>query len=429
MDLNGNGRTPLVIGSLVDSGGVARAKVVPASHVDELATVGMGASPSWSVCCADDALAFTERFSVVGDLRLRLDAAATREIDDGITWGPLTVWTQSGAPSPTCTRTALARAVELLASQGITALIGHELEFVLFPVDSAWGAYGLGPALRNRRFLQAILDRAARADLEVRQLHAEAAPGQFELSLVARQPVQAADDLMAARAIVSLAAREVGAEASFSPLPVVGHGGNGAHQHMSFTRDASPLLSGGSGPHGLADEGAQAIAGILAALPDVGAVLTGSPLSAARLQPGMWSGAHACWGLENREAAVRLVAAGAGNPTGAHLEVKPIDPSANPYLASALLLVAAADGIERRLALPAAVDVDPRTLPGERAATVLPTSSPEQVDRLTRSPVAVRALGAELVEAITAVRRLEHATWSSRPLEDTVERFRFTWTC
>ncbi|MDQ2699467.1 MAG: glutamine synthetase, partial [Actinomycetota bacterium] len=110
MDLNGNGRTPLVIGSLVDSGGVARAKVVPASHVDELATVGMGASPSWSVCCADDALAFTERFSVVGDLRLRLDAAATREIDDGITWGPLTVWTQSGAPSPTCTRTALARA-------------------------------------------------------------------------------------------------------------------------------------------------------------------------------------------------------------------------------------------------------------------------------------------------------------------------------
>ncbi|HET8927937.1 MAG TPA: glutamine synthetase, partial [Microbacterium sp.] len=198
MDFPGDRRTALVIGSLVDPGGVARAKAVPASHADELTTVGMGASPSWNVCCADDALAFTDRFSVVGDLRLRLDAAATREIDDGITWGPLTVWTQSRTLSPTCTRTALARAAEQLASHGITALIGHELEFVLFPVDSVWGAYGLGPALRNRRFLQAILDRAARAQLEIRQLHAEAAPGQFELSLAPRHPVQAADDLMAA---------------------------------------------------------------------------------------------------------------------------------------------------------------------------------------------------------------------------------------
>lgn len=429
---------PLLIGSLVDPGGVARAKAVPAARAEAFATVGMGASPSWNVFCADDRLAFTERFSVVGDLRLRVDPRAVRDLGDGLTWGPVTVGTQSGEIAASCTRTALASAVERLAAADVTALVGHELEFQLFPLEGLtaddvprtgpgpeWSAYGLGAAIDHREFLRGVLARARAAGVEILQLHAEAGPRQFELSLAARPPVEAADDLVLTRALVRLAARAAGFAASFSPVPIAGGAGNGAHQHLSL-HSASPLFSGGDGPHSVTDAGAAAIAGILAALPEVGAVLSGSPVSAERLGPGTWAGARACWGLENREAAVRLIAANPGNPGGAHLEVKPIDASANPYLATALLLEAARHGIAVHAPLAAPVDVDP-TLAGERAGALLPADGDDRLDRLGMSGVAHRALGAELVEAICAVRRMEHETWSGRSVQERTERFRFTW--
>ena len=95
--------------------------------------------------------------------------------------------------------------------------------------------------------------------------------------------------------------------------------------------------------------GESAIAGVIDDLPDLLGVYAGSVLSALRLKPGNWAGAAACWGLENREAAVRFVAATPGNPHGANVELKLIDPSANPYLAAAAFLGSALRGIDRGL--------------------------------------------------------------------------------
>ncbi|GAA3211054.1 glutamine synthetase family protein [Microbacterium terregens] len=426
---------PLVIGSLVDPGGVSRAKAVPASRADAFAATGVGASPSWNVFCADDRLAFTERFSVIGDLRLRIDPAAIRDIGGGLSWGPVTVGTLGGTVAASCTRTALVRTVERLTAAGVTASVGHELEFQLFPrsepphgseppevLSPEWSAYGFGAVVDHAAFLQGVVARARSAGLEILQLHAEWAPRQFEISLARRPPVQAADDLVLARMIVRLAARDTGFAASFSPVPIAGGASNGAHAHLSLHTAGGPLLSGGTGPHGVTDAGAAAIAGILAALPGVGAVLSGSPLSAERLRPGMWAGAHASWGLENREAALRFVAATPGTPDGANIEIKPIDASANPYLATAVVLEAALMGIETSPPLPPPVDTH-----SDDSAPLLPTSPEDQVARLEGSTAARRSLGPDLIEAIAAVRRMEHATWGDKRVEERVERFRFTW--
>ena len=139
------------------------------------------------------------------------------------------------------------------------------------------------------------------------------------------------------------------------------------HVHMSFSHDGVPLLSGGDGPAGLTGEGQAIVAGLVNGLPDAIGVLAPSLLSHLRLQPQHWSGAFACWGVENREAAVRLCAATAGNPRGANVEVKPVDGSANPYAVQATLLGLALDGIDRGLALPPAVEVDPASLDARRA--------------------------------------------------------------
>ena len=103
-----------------------------------------------------------------------------------------------------------------------------------------------------------------------------------------------------------------------------------------------------------------AIAGLLAGLPEAEGVLCGSVLSGLRMQPGHWSGAYVCWGTENREAAVRFLIGGPSNPHGANVEVKVIDPSANPYFATAAILGLALDGIERKLPLATRDDRRPR---------------------------------------------------------------------
>ncbi|MBO9579007.1 MAG: glutamine synthetase, partial [Microbacteriaceae bacterium] len=389
----------LVIGSIVDPGGVPRAKAVPASRLDAFSEAGMGASTSWNVFCADDQLAFTERFSVVGDLRLRLVRAALRPLEAGLFWAPCTVHEQDGAVASTCSRTALAAALQRLESDGFQALVGHEVEFVLLPLEASepWNAYGLGAALSHSAFMRALLRRADTANLEIEQLHAEYGQGQFELSIAPKPPLEAADDLVLARVVVAMAARDAGLTASFSPLALAGLATSGAHQHLSLVQAGRPLLSGGDGPHGLTNAGGAAIAGILSALPSLGAVLAGSPLSAERLKPGRWSGARLCWGLENREAAVRLVAANGGNPHGAHIEVKPIDATGNPYLSTALLLEAARAGIEEALVAPEPVDVPPEA--STAGLPLLHRGADAMLAAFGRSRIVRRALGDDLIEA------------------------------
>jgi glutamine synthetase len=155
-------------------------------------------------------------------------------------------------------------------------------------------------------------------------------------------------------------------------------------------------------------------------------------LSGLRTNPGTWSGAHVCWGTENREAAVRFVIGGPSNPHGANAEVKVIDPSANPYLASAAVLGLALDGITRGLPLPAEVTVDPAELDDrQRAAagvSTLTTRQSEAIDRLDSSALMRQILGDEPVTATVAVRRYEQQTYGACSDAELADRFRLAWS-
>lgn len=421
----------VLAGSVVDLAGVPRAKAVPLARAEVFHRVGMGASPSWHVFCADNAIAFTERLGVVGDLRLRADLAAARVIGDGYAWAPAEFHRQDGTPDPHCARGRL-RAVQAAAqAAGLDVRVGHELEFTLTDADGRplperhWQGYGLVSLLERGPFAADLVDALAGAGLVVEQLHAEYGNGQFEVSLAPGTPVAAADGVVLARLVVGRVVRAHGMLASFSPMPFAGGAGNGAHLHLSFTRAGRPLLSGGGGPRGLTAEGAAAVAGIVTGLPQMLAVLAGSVLSPVRLTPGAWSGAFACWGLENREAAVRLVAATPGTPYGANVEVKCGDPSANVHLASAALIGLALDGIESGARLPAEVCVDPV---GDPAAERLPATQGAVLDAFEASEPAARVLGEEIVAALLAVRRHEQRAYGGAEVAALADRFRFAWS-
>ncbi|PBC36351.1 glutamine synthetase [Rhodococcus sp. ACS1] len=422
--------TDRIVGSIVDMAGVSRAKMLPIARLSTFVDAGAGASPSWSVFCVDDHLAFTPSFSVVGDLRLRIDADDVRNLGDGTYWAPACLTEQDGTPSLACTRDALRRVTARLEESGLSARTGHEIEFTLFDAATAdeWSAYGLNAVLAHDEFFARLLAAAATAGLPVEQVHAEAGLNQVEVSLAPADPVTAADDVVLARALISRTARAQGMRASFSPMPVAGGAGNGAHQHVSFAEDDRPILSGGPGPHGLTAAGGAAVAGILRALPEFTAVLAGSALSHLRLRPGMWSGVSRCWGLENREAAVRLCTDTAGNPHGANLEIKPVDPSANPYLSGAAILGAAHDGIVGAFPLPDEVSVDPANLAGAHAVDLLPTLPSDVLGAFESSALARDLFGPLIVEALAAVKRYEHAEYRDKPVDEVAQRFRYAWT-
>jgi glutamine synthetase len=431
--------TSLIIGTIVNPAGLTLAKVIPAGGAGRFADPGLGASPTWHGFAIDQTgIAFTDDISVVGDQRIRIDVDALRVIDDGLAWAPGSFFYQNGNPVPACTRGTLGRVERRLAKAGLSARVGHEIEFLL--VDPAgnrlpgelWAQYGLAGVLEHEGFVRDVIAAMAEAGVGVEQFHPEYGVNQFEISLSPQSPVAAADQLVLARILISRVARRYGVRVSLSPKPFAGSVGAGAHQHFSLRRNKKPLFSGGRGEQGLTNDGAAAIAGVVSALAEAQLTLCGSIVSGLRMQPGSWAGSYTCWGTENREAAVRFIPASQGNPRGAHAEVKIVDPSVNPYLATAAILGLALDGIENKAVLPPEITVDPLSLTESelRAAGAVQLSGHQgdAIEAMDRSQRMRTILGDPVVDALVAVRSYEQKNYSDLDAGALADKFRMAWS-
>lgn len=428
-----------VVGTVVNAAGLTQAKTVPLRRVSAFADPGLGASPVWHVFAIDQAgIALTGDISAVGDQRVRIDATSIFDIGDGLAWAPGAYFDQDGTPVPVCARGTLQRVQDRLTEAGIEALVGHEMEFVLVAPDgsrlpsTSWAQYGLAGVLEYEGFVNDVTAAAVTYGVGIEQFHPEYGQNQFEISLSPASPVAAADQLILARILVSRVARQYGLGVSLSPVPFAGSVGSGAHQHFSLTRFGESLFAGGDDQAGMTADGAHAVAGILGGLTEAQGVLCGSILSGLRMLPGHWSGAHVCWGTENREAAVRFLLGGPANPYGANVEVKVVDPSANPYLASATILGLALDGIENSATLPAEVTVDPGTLTGKkRTKADIATLSTKQADviaTLDGSALVRGILGDAAVDAVVSVRRYEQDKFAHLKPDSLAKKFRMAWS-
>ncbi|MGO4105517.1 glutamine synthetase [Leifsonia sp. YAF41] len=419
----------LLVGTVVDFAGVTRAKGVPLRRLSTFVTSGMGASQTWPVFCVDNGVAFTPSIGVSGDLRFRIDVDKVRPIDDGVAGGPADFYNQDGSPSALCSRARLAAVVEHASERGLVPMMGTELEFVLTTLTgerlpkASWTAYGINAFVTHRAFLVDLTETLERAGVGTEQIHAEHGEDQFEVSLAPAAPVDMADGCVLTRILIGSVAERHGMAVSFSPMPWVGGSGNGAHLHLSLKRQDRPLFGGGDGPHGLTVEGGSAIAGIIGGLNELMGIYAGSVISAQRLQPGRWSGASAGWGLENREAAVRFLAATTGNPHGANVELKIVDPSANIYLAAAALLGSAVNGIDNNLPLPAELATN-----SAESAVALNAEQFSVLAALENSPLAARILGPDIVEGVVAVRRHEATQYADKSPAQIAEAVRFAWS-
>ncbi|OBG18777.1 glutamine synthetase family protein [Mycobacterium sp. 852002-51057_SCH5723018] len=428
-----------VIGTTVNPAGLTQAKTVPIRRTNTFADPGLGASPVWHAFAIDQTgTAFTDEVGVIGDQRLRIDLSALRMIGDGMAWAPASFFEQDGTPVAACARGTLLRIEAALEEAGIEAAIGHEIEFILVDPQgdrlpaTLWAQYGLAGVLEHEGFVRDVNVAATAAGVGVEQFHPEYGANQFEISLSPLAPVAAADQLALTRLIIGRAARRHGLRVSLSPAPFADSVGSGAHQHFSLRTPEGPLFSDGAGVGGMTAAGESAMAGVIVGLPEAQGILCGSIVSGLRMRPGNWAGAYACWGTENREAAVRFITGGPGSPHGGNVEVKIVDPSANPYLASAAILGLALDGIKRQATLPPETTIDPAKLSDsdrdDAGILRLSQAQAEVIVALDGSELLRAILGDPAVDMVVAVRRLEHERYGDLGPEELADKFRMAWS-
>lgn len=420
----------------VDLAGIARVKTVAMEEFSATLERGVGMSPVFDAFLTDDSITSS---SVSGgpmdDLRLRPDPRFLRRLAplDGWAFAPVDRLRRDGTPYALCSRTALQREVALLADAGASATMGIELEWVVglaghddfVPATSA-PAYGLSRVIDLADYLRALYDALGAAGLAVAQLHPEYAPAQFELSLAPSDPVSAADASVLARSVIRAVGERCGLRTSFAPVVDVGGVGNGGHVHLGLYRGDEPIFAGGDGPGGLRPEGESVIAWLLAELPAILAVAAPHPVSYLRLVPSHWAGAYRVWGIENREAAVRLVpAATLVDARAANVELKSADLGANPYLLATCLLGVARHALSHPRTPPPPIEGDPASHEGlER----LPEDLAATLDALRSSEVLGDVLGESFLAAIGAVREAELARFAAVTPEELVAAMRWSWS-
>ena len=382
----------------------------------------MGFSTAFDYFRFDDWVAApATRRGPIGDQRIipDLNRVTVLSAQPGWAWSPGERWSQTGEPHDKCSRLLLRRQVESLAADGIEVQAAFEIEWVvsrgpgdeLRPATRGSG-YGMTRLVELSDYCRDVMTAMTDQGVAVEQLHPEYAAGQFELTVAPSGPLEAADTSVLVRTTLRAVGEAYGLRTSFSPKVDTAGVGNGGHVHLSLWRDGQNLMAGGDRRFGLTGEATAFSAGILHRLPALLAVGAPGVASYLRLVPQHWAGAYACWGLENREAAMRMVTGSTGSSSwAANMEVKCFDLLANPYLALAALLAAGAAGIAEEAELPDPVDVDPAALGddvlAERGVARLPTSLRQAVDAFAADTALVAAFGHPLVDSILAVRESE----------------------
>lgn len=178
--------------------------------------------------------------------------------------------------------------------------------------------------------------------------HEVGGPGQCEVEFNLMEAMESADGIILGKYVVRNTAYEYGAYASFLPKPIFGEAGNGLHVHHFLTKKGEYVFSDPSGYMGLSKTAMSYLAGLLKHAPALTAITNPSTNSYKRLVRGYEAPCNCCYGMANRNAAVRIPAY-ATRPEEKRFEYRVGDATFNPYLALAAILMAGIDGVVSNL--------------------------------------------------------------------------------
>jgi glutamine synthetase len=316
---------------------------------------------------------------------------------------------------------------------GLKFMASFEHEFLLSgPGIGAMNCFTVEAMRLVAPFIHGLTKALEEADVGLETVEPEYGSNQFEVSCAPAVGAMAGDRALITREVIREAARRCGYHAGFTPKPAPDAIGNGAHVHFSFLdRDGNNAAYDPRGT-GAASPIAQAfVAGVVKHMPAICALVAPSPVSYYRLGPHHWSSGYASFGIQNREASVRICPSperdAAKKGRAFNLEFRPPDATASPYMVIGALVRAGLEGIRGKLPLPVAIEGDPGDLTeNERRAMnilPLPSSLGEALDLMHADPVVRGWLSPVMYESYLLVKRKEIEMFAGSDPAETCRRY------
>ncbi len=423
-----------VLAQFVDVHGVAKTKAVPVAHFEDILTDGAGFAgfAVWGLGQEPH----DPDFMAIGDLStlslVPWQPGFSRIVCDGRV---------NGEPWPFDTRYILSQQVNRMTDKGWIFNTGLEPEFMLLvknedgsvrPAEESdqldKPCYDYKGLSRSRGFIEKLVDSLLTVGFDVYQVDHEDANGQFEINFTYTDAMTSADRYVFFRMAAGEIAREFGVICSFMPKPMATRTGSGMHIHCSIDDGNGISLFGDDSDKnglGLSELAYHFLGGLFEHAAALTALVAPSVNSYKRLVVGRalsgatWAPAYISYGNNNRTTMVRV-------PYG-HLELRLSDSSCNPYLATAAVICAGLDGIDRKLdpGKPQNFNHYNYSLDEIRrlGIGILPQSLKEAINALEADTLFSQQLGSEFIQEFIEVKNMEWVEYERHVSRWEIERY------
>ncbi|OIU72095.1 type I glutamate--ammonia ligase [Rossellomorea aquimaris] len=329
------------------------------------------------------------------------------------------IYNPDGTPFEGDPRNNLKRVLKEMEELGFSDFnLGPEPEFFLFKLDvngeptlelnDNGGYFDLAPTDLGENCRRDIALELEEMGFEIEASHHEVAPGQHEIDFKYASALKACDDIQTFKLVVKTIARKHGLHATFMPKPLFGVNGSGMHCNMSLFKDGKNSFFDEKGDLQLSDTARQFLAGTIKHATAFTAITNPTVNSYKRLVPGYEAPCYVAWSAQNRSPLIRIPAS---RGISTRVEVRSVDPAANPYLAMSVLLAAGLDGIKNNLDAPAPIDrniyVMDKKEREEAGIIDLPATLYAALEELKKDEVIINSLGGHIFEHFVEAKEIE----------------------
>ncbi|EHO51172.1 type I glutamate--ammonia ligase [Lentilactobacillus kisonensis] len=336
------------------------------------------------------------------------------------------VYTPDGKPFEADPRNNLIRVLGDMRKAGFTSFnIGPEPEFFLFKMgengeptlhlNDKGSYFDMAPMDLGENCRREIVLTLEEMGFDVEAAHHEVAPGQHEIDFKYADALAAADNIQTFKLVVKTVARKYGLYATFMPKPLSGINGSGMHINMSLFNDSGNTFYDKDGELELSQEAYYFLGGLLKHARSFTAVCNPIVNSYKRLVPGYEAPVYVAWSGSNRSPLIRIPSA-RGNST--RLELRSVDPAANPYLAIATVLEAGLDGLRNKIQPEDSVDRNIYRMNTDELAKShiqnLPDTLHNALKDLSADETMKKALGERLYHSFIEAKNLEYDSYRTQ---------------
>lgn len=327
-------------------------------------------------------------------------------------------------------RNNLIRILDEMRELGFTDFnIGPEPEFFLFKLDPEKGTptvnlndkgsyFDLAPVDLGENCRRDIVLELENMGFDIEASHHEVAPGQHEIDFKYADALHACDNIQTFKLVVKTVARKHGLHATFMPKPLNGINGSGMHLNMSLFNKDGNVFFDEKAPEQLSEQAMYFLGGLLKHARNYTAIMNPIVNSYKRLVPGYEAPVYVAWSGHNRSPLVRVPIA---RGVSTRLELRSVDPAANPYLAVAAVLAAGLDGLKNKIMPPKAVDRNIYSMgEDERKANQiadLPSTLHNALKELRNDQVMKDALGTHLYKNFMTAKGIEWDAYREQVFE------------